>query len=239
MSSTLPARLAALVTALATALVIVAVAIPPFLTPTWVGFEQGRTGAAELTGFSGPELERATSAVLRDLLIGGDFEIDMGPAGPLLAEREIAHMRDVRGVFAWFGLLALVAAAGLVALHRGSRRLGHPERWWSSVAAGARWLLVAIVLGGIVTVVAFEAAFEVFHRLFFAGGSYTFDPRTDRLVQLFPFDFWLETTLAIGVVVVVLAIGVAVVAGRRARRAVTTDEAAAGSGAAVAAEATR
>ena len=54
------------------------------------------------------------------------------------------------------------------------------------------------------SVVAFDQAFEVFHELFFAGGTYTFDPATDRLVQLFPIQFWEETTLALGIVLVIL-----------------------------------
>jgi integral membrane protein (TIGR01906 family) len=80
-----------------------------------------------------------------------------------------------------------------------------------------RGLIVGIVIAGIIATFAFDAAFELFHRLFFPGGSYTFDPRTDRLVQLFPFDFWSETTIVLGVVIVVLAAVVAVVAGRKAR----------------------
>ena len=66
-------------------------------------------------------------------------------------------------------------------------------------------------------------AFEIFHRLFFAGGSYTFDPRTDRLVQLFPFDFWSETTLVVGGMIVVLAALVWFGASRLARAPATTD----------------
>jgi integral membrane protein (TIGR01906 family) len=65
--------------------------------------------------------------------------------------------------------------------------------------------------------VAFDAAFEVFHRLFFAGGTYLFDPRTDRLVQLFPETFWSETATAVGAVILVLALGTAWFAGRRLR----------------------
>ena len=216
MTSTFATRVASIVTALATALVLVAVAVVPFLTPPWVAFEQGRAEAAAWTGFSEPVLRAATNAVLFDLVTGGDFVIEADGA-LLLNAREQAHMVDVQRVFALFGLLAVVAAVGLVVLHAGARRLGHPERWWSAVGAGARWLIVAIVVGGVVTLVAFDAAFEVFHRLFFAGGSYTFDPRTDRLVQLFPFRFWSETTLALGGVVIGLAIGVALVARSRVR----------------------
>ena len=61
--------------------------------------------------------------------------------------------------------------------------------------------------------------FELFHRLFFPAGSFTFDPRTDRLVQLFPFDFWSETTIVLGVVIVVLAALVWLVARRLAAAA--------------------
>ena len=61
--------------------------------------------------------------------------------------------------------------------------------------------------------------FEIFHRLFFPAGSFTFDPRTDHLVQLFPFDFWSETTIVLGVVIVALAAALSIAAGRLARRA--------------------
>jgi integral membrane protein (TIGR01906 family) len=214
---TLPERLAALATAVAAAVVVIAIAILPFLTPAWVSFEQGRTHAAELTGYTPAQLGIATNAILHDLVIGPpDFAVTVDGT-PVLEERERAHMRDVRGVFAGFGLLAVVAAVGLVVLVAGARRMGHPERAWGAIAAGMRGLIVAIVLAGVVAAFAFDAAFEVFHQLFFPGGSYTFDPRTDRLVQLFPFDFWSETTIVVGVVIVVLAACLAIVARRRAR----------------------
>ncbi len=63
--------------------------------------------------------------------------------------------------------------------------------------------------------VAFDALFETFHRIFFAGGSYTFDPATERLVQLFPFQFWQETAIVVGAVCIVLAAIVAAVATSR------------------------
>ena len=68
------------------------------------------------------------------------------------------------------------------------------------------------------SLVAFDTLFEVFHQLFFAGGSYTFDPATERLVQLFPFAFWQESAVALGVVAIVVAIVVAVFAERHAGR---------------------
>jgi uncharacterized membrane protein len=73
----------------------------------------------------------------------------------------------------------------------------------------------------LVALVAFDALFETFHRLFFAGGSYTFDPSTERLVQLFPFQFWQETAMAVGTLIVVLSTALWWIAGRRERAAVS------------------
>jgi integral membrane protein (TIGR01906 family) len=209
---------AAVLTAIATALVIVAVAIVPFLSPPWVAFEQGRAQATAWTGFSEADLRVATNAILADLVLGPpDFDVAIGGV-PVLNEREQSHMRDVRGVFAAFAALAGAAVGALGALYVIARRGGHPERWWSAVRAGAIGLVGAIVVGGVITIFAFEAAFEVFHRLFFAGGSYLFDPATDRLVQLFPFAFWSETTMVLGGVIVALAAIVTVIAGPRRHR---------------------
>ncbi len=215
-TASLPTRIAGLGTAIATAIVIVAIAILPFLTPAWVTFEQNRTGAPALTGYTAGELQAATGAILADLVIGPpDFDVEVS-GQPVLSDRERSHMRDVRGVFAGFGLLAVVAAVIVVGGVLGARRLGHPERAWRAVRGGAVALIAGVVVAGAVALVAFDAAFEIFHRLFFPGGSYTFDPGTERLVQLFPFAFWSETTMAVGGVIVVLAVVVALVAGRRA-----------------------
>jgi integral membrane protein (TIGR01906 family) len=217
-----PERLAAVATAIAASIVVIAIAILPFLTPAWVSFEQGRTHAASLAGYSEADLGAATNAILHDLVFGPpNFAVEVGGV-PVLEERERAHMRDVRGVFAGFFLIAALAAVGLVVLFAGARRMGHAGRAWSAISAGMRGLIVAIVVAGIVASVAFDAVFEIFHQLFFPAGSFTFDPRTDHLVQLFPFDFWSETTIVLGVVIVVIAGVVAIKSGRLAKRAVAS-----------------
>jgi integral membrane protein (TIGR01906 family) len=115
--------------------------------------------------------------------------------------------------------LAGIAAAILVVLVAGARRMGHMRRAWSAIAAGMRGLIVAVVIAGVIAAVAFDQVFELFHELFFPAGSFTFDPRTDHLVQLFPFDFWSETTIVLGVVIVAIAGLVALGGGHLARRA--------------------
>jgi uncharacterized protein (TIGR03382 family) len=56
----------------------------------------------------------------------------------------------------------------------------------------------------------------IFHEAFFPAGSFLFDPRTERLVQLFPEQFWVESATGVGIVVVVLGLVLAVLARRRA-----------------------
>ena len=78
-------------------------------------------------------------------------------------------------------------------------------------------LVGGVIVVGIAFALFFDQAFELFHEMFFPPGTYMFDPRTDRLVQLFPDQFWSETSVAIAVAVLVLAIGVAMGARRLGR----------------------
>ncbi|HEY3522769.1 MAG TPA: DUF1461 domain-containing protein [Candidatus Limnocylindrales bacterium] len=205
-----------LAVAVATALALVALAVPLFLNPVWVGFEQERSRADAFTGYSLPELHAVTGSLLHDLVVGpGAFDATDASGRPVLSERERAHLRDVRAVF---GVALAVAVASVAIVMVGGIVGRSRPGFWRAVRLGAGGLAVAVVALGAVALVAFDAAFELFHRLFFAAGSYTFDPRTDRLVQLFPDQFWSETTILLGLVLLLLAWDVRRFAGRRAAR---------------------
>ena len=126
-------------------------------------------------------------------------------------------MRDVRGVFAAFYGLAIVGAVVLVAAFLLARGRAARARLWRRLGLAGRVIAVATVALGIAGVMFFDTAFEVFHELFFPAGSFLFDPSTDRLVQLFPESFWVESTIGVGIVIVLLAVGLAWLGGRRAR----------------------
>jgi integral membrane protein (TIGR01906 family) len=218
--TSIASRVGFLAVALSTALVIVAVAIVPFLNPVWVGFEQDRTGVTALTGYSDAEVRSVTNAILGDLVLGPPaFDVEINGQG-VLTDAERSHMRDVRGVFAAFFALALVAAAivGLAFLASRRDRPGLTRRAvWRAIRAGGLGLVAGMAGAGVIAIVAFDAAFEVFHELFFARGTYLFDPATSRLVQLFPDAFWSETAIAVGGISLVLALAAAWFAGRRTR----------------------
>lgn len=207
---------ASLVVGIATALVVIALAILPFLNPVWVGFEQGRAQAAAWTGFDPADLRAVTDSILADLVLGPPtFDVTLN-GQPVLNERERAHMRDVRNVFAGFYAVALVAAIVLVAVFVASSSPTARARLWRRLRRSGQVIAVATVVLGVAGIAFFDTAFELFHELFFPPGSFLFNPLTDRLVQLFPQTFWVETTMGVGVVIIALALGLAWLAGRRA-----------------------
>ena len=70
---------------------------------------------------------------------------------------------------------------------------------WRGIGRGAAVVVVGVVMLGVGGLVAFGPLFELFHRVFFPGGNWAFDPRTEHLVQLYPFAFWQLATAAFGV----------------------------------------
>ena len=186
-----------------TVLVIVGLAVLVVANPLWIAFEQDRAGADVATGYSREQVRAVTGGILHDLTIGPPA-FDQAVEGiALLNDRERAHMLDVRGVFLGFGALTLLAAVTLV----NGRLVSHGAAWFRrSVRVGVAVLGLGLLVTGAAVAVAFDQVFEVFHRLFFATGSYSFNPATDKLVQLFPDAFWNDTSVVLGVAILALCV---------------------------------
>jgi integral membrane protein (TIGR01906 family) len=197
-------------------LVIIGIAIALFFNPAWVAFEQGRSSVDLWTGWDAATVREVTDAVVMEVFLGPGTFAQTAEGAPVFTASEAGHMADVRGVVLAFAFVVLLAFAVLVAAWVVDRRR---IAFWRGVAIAAAALAVGVVAVGAFLVLFFDVAFEVFHRVFFPAGSYTFDPRTDRLVQLFPEAFWTETSIALAVVVLAIAIAVAVVAHTRRRAA--------------------
>lgn len=205
----------AVVAGVAAVIAIVGFTLALFFNPLWVGFEQERSGVPEITGYTSDEVRAVTGSILADLFIGPPAFAATVDGRPVLDAAERSHMVDVRNVLIPVTILFGAAIAVLVLLLATNWR----RRWlWRAIALGSSALAAAGIVVGLAVVFFFDAAFLLFHLVFFPQGNFSFDPRTQRLTQLFPDQFWTETSIAIAVTGVVLAIAVSVVARRRGAR---------------------
>ncbi len=178
------------------------------------GFD--RHDAEARTGLPRAELDRG-AAELRAYFRSNDELADItvtntvGAAEPLLSEREILHLRDVKRLFdrtydaGWGSLGAIVVIVAGTVIWRGraaGRALAAAGRLAGAMVTGT------IVVLGIIAVSGFDEAFRQFHLLFFTNDLWQLSSR-DRLIQMFPQDFFFESTLLIGAAI----IGTAVVVG--------------------------
>lgn len=189
----------------ATAVAILAVALLLLMTPIWTHFALAASGGTQATAT--PELAyQLSDRTVSELFVGPGTFRDFGPD-------EAGHMRDVRLV-----LLAFLAAAAvaLVVITWSIRRAAADSRTWRSVARGASALVISLVVAGAIAVVAFGAAFELFHRILFPGGNWTF-PADSLLIRLYPYAFWQLSAAALGVLAISGGLAVWALARRRAR----------------------
>ena len=189
-------------------------ALPILLFTTNIRFLASDTGylegglrrhdAAQNTGIALNELDYAVGAIVRY------FEDDEktlrilvftgGEETALFSDDETLHMEDVKGLMrtifranevALGFALAYVAATVLWAGERSGRTLA--KETLAAVGVGA---LVGLAVG-IVALVGFDSAWEQLHEVIFPNDLWLLDPRTDRLIQMFPETFWAEATFIV------------------------------------------
>jgi integral membrane protein (TIGR01906 family) len=138
--------------------------------------------------------------------------------------RETTHMDDVRGLIGLVGALERIALAvavlsivALVALHG----RGFLPSVGTGLAIGGALAVGLVAVLGVITMIDFGGLFVQLHLMSFSNDFWLLDPKTDRLIQMFPFGFWRNGMIALvirwlatGVVVFV----VGVIVGRMGRR---------------------
>jgi len=205
---------AAVLVPLATIVAVVALAILPLLSPLVLHALLTAGEAHRWLGVT-PDVAHALSdATVTDLVLGGSFALAGRGGAPFYGPDEIAHLGDARTLL-WLALGAgAVAIAGLVPrLVRGTDRAGT----WRGIARGGAVAALGTVVIGIVGLIAFAPLFELFHRVFFPGGNWAFDPDVSRLVRLYPYAFWQLAATGLGLGIVVLGT-IAWIVGRRLGR---------------------
>ena len=170
--------------ALAAAALAIGATTAIFLTPPVVHLLLSVSDASTVLGVEPRVAEALSDALVGDLLTDGAFDAPLGDT-PLLSAGERSHLVDVGAL-----LRAVLVAGlgGLITLAAARTR----RRAWLRVAIrdGAALIVGGALVAAAAFTLAFDATFSFFHGLFFAAGTWTFNPATDRLVQLYPQEFW-------------------------------------------------
>jgi integral membrane protein (TIGR01906 family) len=178
----------------------------PLLTPWFIHAALDAAGSAERLGVSTAQAHALSDRSVEELVLGpGTFAIAAPDGTPFYDASERSHLADARtllGIFLIAGGLGIVYVGAMLA--RGAA--GRPAVWRVVARAGLATAGVVLVLG-VVSVVAFDSLFTIFHQVFFPAGNWSFDPGSQRLVQLYPFGFWQIAAAALGVAVLLLALG--------------------------------
>jgi integral membrane protein (TIGR01906 family) len=157
-------------------------------------------GSAELLGLTADQAHELSDRSIVELVFGpGDFAFNGPDAQPFYDTDERAHLGDARlllGIFLVVGGIGIIAIGA--ALSTGKDR--RPAIWAIVGRAGLATSMVVLVLG-LISLVAFDSLFTLFHQVFFPGGNWAFDPTSQRLVQLYPFRFWQLAAAALGTLV--------------------------------------
>ena len=181
------------------------VIIPTFFMPFYRQ-QYARLERAEYIGIESAELERVTLELLdymrgrRDSLQGIRATIGGVEQEFFSYYRDIIHMYDVRvlydrlfivrnvSFFSFIGLLLLMALT--------KSPIGYLlSRCSREVIVG--FLLLSLVIAGIIAI-NFEQAWEIFHHIFFDNDLWLLTPPRDRLIMMFPLEFFRNISIFIG-----------------------------------------
>ncbi len=182
------------------------------------GFDKYNVGQA--TGLADSELENAASGLIDYFNSNKDsIEITVikdGQSFTLFNQKEVAHLKDVKGLI-WLdywvllGTGAYVLVYAVVSLYWLARECR--RRLATAVINGSGLTIGLILLLGLLALLDFDRFFLQFHLISFANDLWQLDPTKDYLIMLFPQGFWYDATLFCAVLTLAMAAILAGVAG--------------------------
>lgn len=163
-------------------------------------------GMEEATGYSYATIKAAYDDVLNYLTLPNR---PFGTGELLWTESEAAHFADCKALFNLNLAVLIVSGAvtlALVLLEKFKvielcRPFGHRAYLISAVVSVA----LPVVIGALAAI-NFDKAFVIFHSIFFPGkDNWTFDPRTEQIINVMPEQFFMNCAIIIGVGLVAFA----------------------------------
>ena len=137
---------------------------------------------------------------LAALRLPGDkcWIIDTGAADcALFSDRELRHMADVKQLTTTIFALAVIVlfiSVMIAFANRRNTRLQNDIR--SGLRRGCLLVLLFLLCLAVLSATSWDRAFDIFHELFFAEGTWRF-PFSDSLIRLYPEQLFAEAAFAL------------------------------------------
>ena len=181
------------------------------------GFEKYEV--SQTTGLVEKELEKAATGLI-SYFNSGEANIRLtvikdGEAFTLFNQREVIHLRDVKGLIRlgyWVLLGTLIYILGYAGVSLFWRRRDWRRLAWGMVSGSGITLALMLALG-LGALLDFDQLFYQFHLLSFSNDFWQLDPARDYLIMLFPGGFWYDAALFCALATVGLAVILGGVAG--------------------------
>lgn len=191
------------------------------MTEAWLHFEYQRSGfPADRYGWETAVRLEYGPYGLDYLLHNEDIRYlgDLNIQGDTFTERELHHMEDVQEVARAalqvlnISLLIFVSGAALLLARPATR----PYFYRALMLGGLNTLIIAGCLL-VLAIFSWDYAFETFHSVFFAEGSWQFY-NSDTLIRLYPEQFWFDSAVLVGILTIGGAIACIMIPGWLLRR---------------------
>ena len=182
------------------------------------GFE--KYNVSQTTGIAEVELEKAATGLI-SYFNSGEVNISLsviknGKTFELFNQREVVHLRDVKGLIRldyWVLLGTLIYALAYAGVSLFWRRGRYWRRLGWGVVSGSGITLALMLAIGLGILLNFDQLFLQFHLLSFSNEFWQLDPTRDYLIMLFPGGFWYDAAIFCALATVGLAIILGGVAG--------------------------
>jgi len=164
------------------------------------GFD--KYNVSQTTGLAEAELEKTATGLISYFNSNEEYisltVIKDGKPFELFNQREVAHLRDVKGLI-WLDYRLLLATLVYALAYAGVSLLWRRKRYWRrltrAVIGGSGLTLIFMLALGVGTLLNFDQLFLQFHLLSFANELWMLDPTRDYLIMLFPRGFWYDAAI--------------------------------------------
>ncbi|MFC1983715.1 TIGR01906 family membrane protein [Chloroflexota bacterium] len=164
------------------------------------GFE--KYNVSQTTGLAEVELEKAATGLISYFNSGEEYisltVMKDGKPFELFNQREVAHLRDVKGLMRldFYLLLGiLIYALSYAGVSLCWRRRRHWRQLGRGVINGSGLTLALMLALGLGALFNFDQLFYQFHLISFTNELWQLDPGRDYLIMLFPGGFWYDAAI--------------------------------------------